>query len=153
SVRAAAALAAGALGIREAVAPLASLATDVDQTDRTRAAALKALDQLGDPHRVDAARRAATLSGFRTRTEALQVLANADPDSAIPPVQDRLGRGSTAERQGAIAVLASMSGAAARDELLRQLDRLLAGEAAPEVQLDVIEAAAARPEPEFRDRL
>jgi quinoprotein glucose dehydrogenase len=152
-VRTAAALAAGALGIREAGASLVALATDGDQTDRSRAAALKALDQLGDPRRVDAARRAAALPGSRTRIEALQVLAKADPDAAIPLIQDRLERGSTAERQGSIAVLASMRGDAARQALLHWLDRLIAGKVPPEVQLDLVEAAAARTEPALRRKL
>jgi quinoprotein glucose dehydrogenase len=153
SVRAAAALAAGSLGIREAAAPLAALATDRDQFDRTRAVALKALDQLGDPLRVDAARRAAALPGARTRTEALRVLAQADPDAAIPLVQERLEQGSTAERQGAIAVLGSIPGTAASRTLLGWLDRLIAGKVPSEVQLDLIEAVAARPEPELRRKL
>ncbi len=153
SVRAAAAVAAGSLGIHEAAAPLAALVTERGQTDRTRAAALKALDQLGDPLRIDAARRAAALPGSRTRTEALRVLARADPDAAIPLVQDRLERGSTAERQGAIAVLASIPGAAACRTLLGWLDRLIAGKVPTEVQLDLIEAVAARSEPELRRKL
>src|SRR5262249_10579201 len=128
-------------------------ATDRDQADRTRAAALKALDQLGDPRRVDAARRAAALTGSRTRTEALRVLAKVDPDAAIPLAQDQLEGGSTAERQSAIAVLASIPGDTARQALLHWLDRLIAGTVPPEVQLDLVEAVAARPEAEVRRKL
>jgi quinoprotein glucose dehydrogenase len=153
SVRVAATMAAAALGIKEAGDPLVALATDRDQFDRTRSAALKALDQLGDPRRVDTARRAATMTGSRTRTEALRILAAADPDSAIPLVQDRIDHGPTSERQGAIATLAGMKGDAARRALLARLDQLIAGKVAPEIQLDVIEAAAARPEPEVRAKL
>jgi quinoprotein glucose dehydrogenase len=153
AVRSAAALAAAALGIQEAAAPLAGMATDRDQTDRTRAAALKALDQLGDPRRVDAARRAAALPGSRTRIQAIQVLAKADPDAAIPIAQDRLERGSTAERQATIAVLAGMRSDPARRALLHWLDRLIAGTVPPEIQLDLVEAAAAHTEPELRRKL
>ena len=46
-----------------------------------------------------------------------------------------------------------MPGDAARRLLLNWLDRLIAGQAPEEVQLDLIEAAAARSEPEFRDRI
>jgi quinoprotein glucose dehydrogenase len=153
SVRVAATLAAAALGIKEAGDPLVALATDGNQSDRTRSAALKALDQLGDPRRVDTARRAGALAGSRTRTEALQILAKADPDTAIPIVQDRIDHGPTAERQGALATLATMRGDAVRQALLARLDQLIAGKVPPEIQLDLIEAAAARPEPEIRGKL
>ncbi len=153
AVRLAATMAAAALGIKEAGDPLVALATDRDQSDRTRSAALKALDQLGDPRRVDTARRAGSMSGSRTRTEALRILAAADPDAAIPMVQDRIDRGPIAERQGAIATLASMRGDAARQVLLARLDQLIAGKVSAEVQLDLIEAAATRPEPEIRKKL
>ena len=153
SVRAAAALAAAALGINDVGDALVAMATDRDQTDRSRSAALKALDQLGDPRRVDAARRAGALTGTRTRTEALRILASADPDAAIPIIQERIDRGPMAERQGAIAALGSMQGQAAGEALLRRLDQLIAGKVPAEVQLDLIEAAAARPEPEVRQKL
>jgi quinoprotein glucose dehydrogenase len=153
AVRNAAALAAARLGIKEAAAPLAAMVTDSSQTDRTRAAALEALDQLEDPRRIDAARRAAALPGARTRIAALHVLAKADPDAAIAMVQDRLEHGSTLERQGAIAVLASIRGAAACQTLVRWLNLLSTGKVPPEIQLDLVEAAGARPEAEARQKL
>jgi quinoprotein glucose dehydrogenase len=132
---------------------LVALATDGDQSDRTRAAALKALDQLGDIGRVDAARRAAALSGSRTRTEALRILAKADPVAAIPLIQNQIEQGSTVERQGSIVVLASMRGDAASQALLHWLDRLIAGKVPAEIQLDLVEAAAAHPDTGVRRKL
>jgi quinoprotein glucose dehydrogenase len=153
SVRAAATMAAAALGMKEAGDSLVALTTNRDQSDRTRSAALKALDQLGDPRRVETARRAAAMTGSRTRTEALRILATADPESAIPLVQDWIDHGPTAERQGALATLAGMKGDATRRALLTRLDQLIAGKIPPEIQLDLIEAAAKRPEPEIRAKL
>ncbi len=153
SVRAAAALAAASLGIKDVGGVLIALATDRDQTDRTRSAALKALDQLGDPHRVDAARRAGALTGTATRNAALQILAKADPEAAIPIVQERIDRGAMAERQGAIAALGSMQGQAAGEALLRRVEQLIAGKVPAELQLDLIAAAASRNEPAFRREL
>ena len=92
------------------------------------AEALKALDQLADPRRIEAAQRALLLPGHRSRTEALRVLAKVDPAAAIQPLRDRLAHGTTAEQQGAIAVLAAMPGDAARRELAHWLDRLIAGQ-------------------------
>ena len=153
AVRSAAIEAAAGLGIKEVGAELARLAGDRDQTDRTRAAALKALDELKDPRRADAARRAAALSGSRTRAEALRVLADADPAAAIPMVLERIDKGSVADRQGAIAALAAMRGDAPRQAILRLLDQLVAGKLAPEIQLDLIEAAGRRTEPDVGDKL
>ena len=46
-----------------------------------------------------------------------------------------------------------MPGDAARHELSSWLDRLLAGKVPPEIQLDLIEAAGRRSEPEIRQKL
>ncbi|MGP0062426.1 MAG: PVC-type heme-binding CxxCH protein [Isosphaeraceae bacterium] len=153
SVRAAAVLAAAALGIKDVGDALVAMATDRNQTDRSRSAALKALDQLGDPRRVEAARRAGSMSGARTRTEALRILAAADPDAAIPIIQERIDKGPMAERQGAIAAMASMQGDAARQAMLRRLDDLVAGKVPADLHLDLLEAAAARNDPAIRRKL
>ena len=50
-------------------------------------------------------------------------------------------------------ILAALPGEAARQLLSDWLDRLIAGKAAPEIQLDLLEAAAKRSEPEFRDMI
>ncbi|MHB1559053.1 MAG: glucose dehydrogenase, partial [Isosphaeraceae bacterium] len=153
AVRDAAVEAVGTLKIKEAGAALAKLATNRDQPDRTRSTALKALESLGDPRRVDAARGAAALPGSSSRAEALRILADADPATATPLVLERIERGSTSDRQGAIAALAAMPGEAPRNAILRLLEQLKAGKLAPELHLDLLEAAARRTEPEVRDRL
>jgi quinoprotein glucose dehydrogenase len=153
SVRTKAALAAAALGIEEAGPDLFALAIDADQTDRARAAALSALDQLGNPRRLEAAQRAVALRGSRTRTEGLRILAKLQPDLAIAPLQDRLERGTTAERQGAVAILADIGGDAAHKLLVTWLDRLIADRVPPEIQLDLLEATGRRTEPIFRQKL
>jgi quinoprotein glucose dehydrogenase len=153
-VRDAAVPAIAALGIKDASPRLAELATDRQQSDNTRSLALKALDQLADSRRIDAAQRALILPGSRSRTEALRVLAKVDPAAAMAPIRDRLEHGSPAEQQGAIAVLAAMPGDPARQTLSGWLDRLIAGQVPPELQLDLIEAVAAkRNAPELRNKL
>jgi quinoprotein glucose dehydrogenase len=153
NVRNAAVLAAVGLRIKEAGELIAALVADKQQTDRARAAALKGLDDLDDPRRVTAAQAALLLPGSRSRTEALRVLAKVDPAQAIAPIQDRLANGSAAERQGAIAVLAAMPGEVPRETLLRWVDRLIAGQVPESIQLDLLEAAGRRKEPEFRRKL
>ena len=142
-----------ALEIKEAGGLLAALSGDVKYADSLRAQALETLDKLNDPRRVEAATLALAAPGARSRTAALKLLGKVDPAKAITPLGDRLKSGSTIERQGAIAILAGMPGDAARRLLLDWLDRLIAGKTPEEIQLDLIEAAAARSEPEFRDRI
>jgi quinoprotein glucose dehydrogenase len=148
-----AAMAAATLGIKEAGPHLLVIATDGDQTDRTRAAALEALDHLEDSRRLEAARKAIDLRGPRTRTGALRILAKVDPTRALEPIQDRLEHGTAVERQGAVAILAAMPGDPPRQVLLTWLDRLLADRVPAEIQLDLVEAAARRTEPVFREKL
>jgi quinoprotein glucose dehydrogenase len=153
AVRGAAVLATEALRIKAAGVHLAALAADRQQPDEIRAGAIKALDLFEDARLVDVTRRVLGLPGPQSRTEALRVLAKVDPTAAITPLQERLAGGTVAERQGAIAILAGMRGDAARDVLVGWLDRLIAGKAPAEIQLDLVEAAARRPEPEFRQKL
>jgi quinoprotein glucose dehydrogenase len=143
--------AAANLQTKEAGGPLAALAVDANRPDSMRALALDALDQLHDERLASAASRALILPGSRSRTEALRLLAKLDPAAAVAPLKDRLQNGSTIERQGAIAILAALSGEAPRLLLSDWLDRLIAGKASPEIQLDLLEAAGKRSEPEFRD--
>jgi quinoprotein glucose dehydrogenase len=152
-VRVAAVEAAAGLSLKEVGAELAGLVADGNQADRTRAAALKALDDLNDPRRADAAHRAGSMPGTRSRAEALRILGDVDPAAATPLVQERIERGSLADRQGAIAVLGALRGEPARRAVLRLLDQLIAGKLAPEIQLDLVEAAGRRTEPEVRDKL
>ena len=53
----------GILDIKDAGIALAAIATDREQPDQTRTEALKALDQLADPGRIEAAQRALLLPG------------------------------------------------------------------------------------------
>jgi quinoprotein glucose dehydrogenase len=148
-----AAKAAAELQIKDAGPYLVMLATDREQTDLTRSTALAALDRLGDPGRIETASRSLAIPGPRSRVEALRVLAKLAPAAAIAPLQERLEHGSTAERQGAIAILAAMPGDRARQLFLAWIDRLVAGKAVPEIQLDLLSAAANRHEPEFRRKV
>ena len=152
-IRTAAIRAAQALEIHDAGEQMARLAADPAQTDETRSTALRALGALGDSRQLEAARAAFALQGPASRVEALRLIAKLDAKSALAPLGDLLERGTTVERQGAIAILAETPGEPARDLLLRQLDRLVAGKAPRAVALDLIEAAQARQEPELRQAL
>jgi quinoprotein glucose dehydrogenase len=153
SVRTTAAHAAATLGIKDGATILTDLVVDAKQSDSTREAALAALDKMADPHLATTARRAIELPGSSTRTRALQILVKADPTTALSVLSARLDKGPIRERQGAIGILGTIKGEAAAKLLSTWLDRLSAGSAPPEIQLDLIQAAASRPESEIRDKL
>ncbi len=150
SVRSAAIRAASALSIRDAGRQMARLAVDPTQSDETRATALRALGATEDSGRLETARSALVLEGPASRVEALRLIAKLDPSAAYGVLEDRLDHGTVVERQGVIAILAGMSGARARDILMRKVKELVAGKAASDVVLDLIDAAEVRKEPEFR---
>jgi quinoprotein glucose dehydrogenase len=145
--------AASSLQIKQAGNQLAALAGDASRPDSARALALEALDRLNDPRLGAISSRALSLPGSRSRNEALRLLAKLDPAAAVAPLGNRLQSGSTLERQGAIAVLATLPGDAAQKLLTDWLDRLVAGKAPAEIQLDLLEAAVRRPEPEIREMI
>lgn len=82
------------------------------------------------------------------RIAALRLPGGADTTT----LQATLDKGSMAEKQAALASLATVTDPAADDALTRQLDRLLAGQAEKELQLDILEAAAKRAAPGVNER-
>src|SRR5262249_8294900 len=98
SIRTAALDPAAGLGGKEAGTDLTRPAPEGERAAATGAGALKARETRRAPRGAEAARRAVALSGSRTRAEALRVLADVDPAAAIPMVQERIDRGSTADR-------------------------------------------------------
>ena len=108
---------------RPAAAARGALAVTPNRPDSLRALALEALDQLNDPRGSPPPRGPSTLPGSSSRTEALRAARQDRSRRGVAPLKDRLQNGSTLERQGAIAILASLPGEAAR--------RLLSGLARP----------------------
>jgi quinoprotein glucose dehydrogenase len=153
ALRRAAARTANRLAIKSAAPVLAEVAADAGLFAATRVEALKALDGLDEARLADSVRRSVADPEPRLRTEGLRLLARLDPAAAIGPLQDVLERGTTAERQGAIATLGGMKADAADAALARWLDRLQAGQVPPEVRLDLLEAAARRPSAEVKQKL
>jgi quinoprotein glucose dehydrogenase len=153
SVRTAAIHAIANLKMADAGPLLAALATDDRQTDDTRAEALRALETLGDARRGEVAVRALSMPGADSRTQALRILAGVDPAAATSAIERTLEHGNTRERQGAFATLAALAGDASRRALSTWLDRLIEGKVAPELELDLLEAAARRRDPELAKKV
>jgi quinoprotein glucose dehydrogenase len=70
------------------------------------------------------------------------LLSRTHPDEALAELNRVLANGSTIERQQAFALLGDMQGPRVEAELAKWLDKLLIGEVAPEMRLDLLDAAA-----------
>jgi putative heme-binding domain-containing protein len=115
------------------------------QAPSVRVASLRALATMRDERTEQALRGALVDQDVTVRMAAL---------SAIPPLNlpeattanllaSVVGKGSVAEQQSALAALGQIKGTTGRQELTRLVDQLAAGKVAPDIQLDVADAARA----------
>ena len=153
TVQKAATRAAGALADKADADALRKVLADANSPTDVRVEVLRALEQLGDAQLVELARSAVDSPEAGLRAEAVRVLAKARPKEAVPALEHALEATAISERQAALATLGDLDDPAADVVLARWLDRLAAGEVAPEVQLDLLEAAARRNSAEVKDRL
>jgi quinoprotein glucose dehydrogenase len=136
--------AAGTLRLQATAPALAAVLAD---TGRPEAARLAALDALAA---MQAAPLEAALAGIAPdaplslRRRAVELLSRTAPERAVPVLASLLANGPPAEQQAAVAALGELPHAAADALLATQLERLLRGELAPALHLDVLEAAQRR---------
>jgi putative heme-binding domain-containing protein len=110
-----------------------------------RIAALRALASLGDTHTEEALRAALKDQDASVRTAALRAI----PPLKLPEATTAellatvVANGSVPEQQSALASLGQIQGAPGLAVLTRLVDQLAQGKIAPEIQLDVAEAARA----------
>jgi quinoprotein glucose dehydrogenase len=78
------------------------------------------------------------------RAEARRLLARQNPSQAISYLSKAVESGETIERQSALAVLATLPNPRVNDVLADWLDRLVKNDVPAEIQLDILESAAAR---------
>ena len=134
----------GRLRLRSA-AGLAFAKVSAASTPEVRIAALRAVLVLGDSRAEQAVRAALQDTSVTVRMAAL---------GAIPPLRlpeattadlltSVINTGSVPEQQSAVASLGQIGGSSARESLTRLVDQLATGRIAPEIQLDVAEAARA----------
>lgn len=148
-----AAQAAVKLDIKEVGPVLLKLLGDKAQPAQTRVEALEALSRLQDPKLVEALEGALTEPHAELRVAARRALARIQPEAALTELNQALEHGEQIEKQAAFATLADIKGSGSAQILGDWLDRALKGEVPPEIQLDLIEAAAKRPLPQLHDRL
>ena len=141
------------LGIRDAAANLVAVVDEPGAGSGVRAEALRALEQLGDTHLLDAAVAAIADPDAEVRMEGQRLLAKLNPEASVTALESALERGALREKQGALGTLAGLALPKATAILSRWLDRLLAGQVEPEVQLDLIEAARARSDASLEEKI
>lgn len=146
SVRLAATRTATTLGVKQGDS-FATLA-DTALAPEIRAEALNTLALEKSARLPEAFKLALTDNSEMVRIAALRLPGGADTTTLLTT----LGKGSIAEKQAALASLAMATDPAADDALTRQLDRLIAGQAEKELQLDILEAAAKRSAPAVKER-
>jgi quinoprotein glucose dehydrogenase len=103
------------------------------------AAALEAMQTLKDPRlneAVDAALRSGTGA---LRVAAIRMLAGRS--DGVERLTGLLGAGGTGDQQAVLDALGSIEGAASEQILSSWMDKLLAGQVAPALQLDLVESA------------
>jgi quinoprotein glucose dehydrogenase len=148
-----AAQAAVKLEIKEVGPVLLKLLADKAQPPQTRVEALEALSRLQDPELPHALDAALAEPHAELRVAARRALARVQPEAAITELTQALESGEQIEKQAAFATLAEIKGAGSAKILENWLDRAVKGEVTPEIQLDLLEAAARRPLPQLQERL
>jgi quinoprotein glucose dehydrogenase len=153
SVRIASAGAIEKLGMIEAGPLLFEVVADTKQTAEMRAAALKALAALKDARFTEALKLAQADASEMLRKEASRLSGHGDITDAIASITATLQSGSIGERQAALQAAAGLKGKEADALISKQLDQLLSGKLARELQLDVLDAAARRSAPSIKGKL
>ncbi|MSR66318.1 MAG: c-type cytochrome [Pedosphaera sp.] len=141
-VRAEAIRAASGLGVKEAGPVLFSLVGDKAAAATTRREALKALGVLQDPKLGAAVELASKDADVGLRQEAIRLGTQVQSDGALLKLQGVLGKGSVREKQAAIGALGQLKLDGVDKILAGLLEQMLAGKLLPELQLDLLEAAA-----------
>ena len=152
-VRITAADTAGRLGIKESTVALRELLADRNCSARLRAEALKSLVQLDEAGVAAAIKLALSDPEETVRREATRLQARIRPADALGPLAATLESGTVGEKQSALASLGSLQDPGADPILAQWLDRLIAGQVPPELQLDLIEAAAKRTSDPVKEKL
>ena len=139
-VRLAAIKTVAALGLKEI--DLYALVADRQQSPEVRIEALQFLARLNDWRYVGALNLALSDSSEPLRIAATKLQGRAGGTAQL---EKALESGSIAEKQSALAALASMKDEAAETLIARQVDSLLSETVPKELTLDVLEAASNRP--------
>jgi len=152
-IKIAAARTAALLGIKAVSPELFALATNDTQSASVRIESLKALAALKDRQTSDAVKIALASNNESLRNEATKIQAQLKPKDATAQMRVILEKGSFTEKQNAFTTLASMQGPAPDEILSQWMDKLIAGQVAPELRLDLLDAAGKRSSSALKDKI
>jgi quinoprotein glucose dehydrogenase len=152
-VQAAALKAVESLEIKSASDTLFAVVKDTQQPAANRAAALRALDKLKDARLAEAVKLTSDIKSPILRAATLPITARLSPESAAPVLASLVTSGTVAEQKTAFKALGTLQHPSAAKVLLEQLKDLAAGKVAGAIQLDLLNAAALRTEPEVMKAL
>ena len=132
-------------GVSSALPAVSEIAADGAAPAKLRVAAVNAVDALADPAAAaEIARRAVASDSPAVRAAGRAVLVRRDPAAAVASLSRALAEGEPVERQAAVAALAGLGTPEADAALKPWLDKLVAGDAPPEVALELLEASDTR---------
>jgi quinoprotein glucose dehydrogenase len=141
------------LEVKEVGPVLRKVFAEKDQPAQMRVEALEALSQLGDSGLHEAMEVALVDNNARVRVAGRRALSRVQPEAALDELAKALETGELIEKQSALTMLGEIKGAGSAAILVTWLEKALAGGVAPEILLDLIEAAAKRPLPQIQQRL
>ncbi|MGB8169779.1 MAG: PVC-type heme-binding CxxCH protein, partial [Chthoniobacteraceae bacterium] len=127
------------LSIGTAGEPLFALASNEKAGTAARVEAIRALASLKDKHLAQIAKLAVGDKNSKVRSEGLQALAATDPATAVGSIAQVIETGAVAERQGALLALSQIKSKEAEALLAQLMDKLIAGQLMPEIQVDLLE--------------
>ncbi|MFA6543806.1 MAG: HEAT repeat domain-containing protein [Limisphaerales bacterium] len=143
-VRLAAVKAASQLDVSEVNPVLLELVSDIRADSSVRVGALNRLADTKDAQLAAALDVAAKDKAEALRIAATSIRAKAGKGGAVTPLRTILKQGTVGEKQNAIATLGGIPGAEADGVIASLTDELVAGKLAPELLLELLEAAEKR---------
>jgi quinoprotein glucose dehydrogenase len=143
-VRTAAAKVASRYAVKAVVPKLMEIAADTSRSPGVRVETLKALGAFPEEKLDKTIDMAIADKEALVRTQGRRMLAKLDPERVVEELKKALDKGDTVDRQGAFEILADVWHPGTEDLLTAWLQKLLDKAVPPEVQLDILEAAAKR---------
>ncbi|MEO6036200.1 MAG: HEAT repeat domain-containing protein [Verrucomicrobiota bacterium] len=141
------------LKIIGAANPLNQLFVAQTDPENIRLAALQVLGKLDFAGIADTVKVAQADKSELIRKEANRLGTKIDPQTAVVQIRSVLEKGSIPEKQGAITSLGTIASGEAVSALSGLLDKLVAGELARDLELELFEAVAKQNSPELKAKL
>jgi quinoprotein glucose dehydrogenase len=141
------------LGIDNVGAELVRIVSDKSENPELRTESLKALGTFKDPKLGEVLKGALTDADPALKKMATTLQARTQPGDAATPLLKLLEIGSVSEKQNAIEVLGTMQGRTIDPVISMWLDKVVAGKAPKEIEMEVLEAAVKRSDPLVKSQL